>query len=408
MNRQVLRLAAICALLSAPLAPVTAGVLSGNCRTAEQPAATLLYPYFEVDLQRTDGATTLISINNSSSSSTVARVVMWTDWGAPTLAFDVYLTGYDVQSLNLRDLLGGKLPATSQIASPEGELSDTNTAFAGCDGNPKAVTALGQANWDYLQAAHTGRPLPGSSPSQCIGSGQSGSQVATGYVTVDVVNRCSGASVGKKENTPADPAYFAAGGTGLASNNNVLWGESFAVNPGRGFADSQTAVHILADGDAFSPGDYTFYGRYVNYDSRDDRAPLSSLYYVRYLNGGPFSGGSDLVVWRDNRDANVTARSCGTAPSWAPLGEYQMVAFDEEENPTLIPDSQAFPLASQKVRVGGSSLEVGKSFGWLMIDLWHADAKHAQGWVGVTMSAEGRFSVSHAAVRVDDLCNFGL
>jgi len=408
MNRQVLRLAAICALLSAPLAPVTAGVLSGNCRTAEQPAATLLYPYFEVDLQRNDGATTLISINNSSSSSTVARVVMWTDWGAPTLAFDVYLTGYDVQSLNLRDLLGGKLPATSQLASPEGELSDANTAFAGCDGNPKAVTALGQANWDYLQAAHTGRPLPGSSPSQCIGSGQSGSQVATGYVTVDVVNRCSGASVGKKENTPVDPAYFAAGGTGLASNLNVLWGESFAVNPGRGFADSQTAVHILADGDAFSPGDYTFYGRYVKYDSRDDRAPLSSLYYVRYLNGGPFSGGSDLVVWRDNRDANVTARSCGTAPSWAPLGEYQMVAFDEEENPTLIPNSQAFPLASQKVQVGGSSLEVGRSYGWLMIDLWHSDATHAQGWVGVTMSAEGRFSVSHAAVRVDDLCNFGL
>ncbi len=404
MNRQVVRLAAVCALLSAP---ASAGVLSRNCRTAEQPAATLLYPYFEVDLQSTNGATTLISINNSSSSSTVARVVMWTDWGAPTLAFDVYLTGYDVQSLNLRDLLRGQLPGTSQIASNEGELSDTSIAFPGCEGNPKAVTALGQANWDYLRAAHTGSPLPGS-PSQCIGSGRAGSQIATGYVTVDVVNRCSGASVGSKENTPADPAYFAAGGTGLAGNGNVLWGEYFSVNPAKGLSDSQTAVHILADGDAFSPGDYTFYGRYVNYDSRDDRAPLSSLYYVRYLDGGPFSGGSDLVVWRDNRDANVTARSCGTAPSWAPLGEYQMVAFDEEENPTLIPNSQSFPLASQKVHVGSESLNMAENFGWLMIDLWHSDATHAQGWVGVTMSAEGRFSVSHAAVRVDDLCNFGL
>ena len=405
MNSQILRLAAFCALVSAP---ATAGVLTRNCRTAEQPAATLLYPYFEVDLQRNDGATNLLSINNSSSSPVVARVVLWTDWGAPTLAFDVYLTGYDVQSLNVRDLLKGQLPATSHLASNEGELSDTNTAFAGCESNPKAVTALSQTSWDYLQAAHTGRPLPGSAPQQCLGSGKAGSNVATGYVTVDVVNRCSGASVGSKENTPADPAYFAAGGTGLASNNNVLWGEYFAINPGRGSADSQTAVHILADADAFAPGDYTFYGRYVNYDSRDDRAPLSSLYYVRYLNGGAFSGGSDLVVWRDNRDANVTARSCGTAPTWAPLGEYQMVAFDEEENPTLIPNSQAFPLASQKVKVGGSSLNVAKSYGWLMIDLWHSDATHAQGWVGVTMSAEGRFSVSHSAVRVDDLCNFGL
>src|SRR5687767_2524862 len=98
MNRSLLRLAAACAPLLLG-APATAGVLSGNCRTAEQPAATLLFPYFEVDLQRADGATTLISVNNASSRSTLARVTVWTDWGAPTLAFDIYLTGYDTQSL---------------------------------------------------------------------------------------------------------------------------------------------------------------------------------------------------------------------------------------------------------------------------------------------------------------------
>lgn len=403
MNTSFLRLAVIGALLGAP---ATAGVLSGNCRTAEQPAATLLFPYFEVDLQSPNGATTIISVNNASSSPATARLVMWTDWGAPTLAFDIYLTGYDVQSLNLRDLLNGQLPETSPTVSPQGDLSDPNKPVAGCDA--KALTTLAPSSWEYLRAAHTGRPLPGTSPAQCLGSGHAGSQVATGYITVDVVNRCSAWTVGKKENTPADPAYFAAGGTGLAGNSNVLWGEYVSVNPGRSLSDSNTAVHILADGDAFSPGDYTFYGRYVNYDSRDDRAPLSSLYYVRYLDGGPFTGGSDLVVWRDNRDANVTARSCGTNPAWAPLGEYQMVVFDEEENSTLLPNSQAFPLASQKVHVGDESLNVADSFGWLMIDLWHADSKHAQGWVGVVMSAQGRFSVSHPAIRADDLCNFGL
>ncbi|HET9226840.1 MAG TPA: hypothetical protein VFR31_09245 [Thermoanaerobaculia bacterium] len=405
MNSSFLRFAAISVLLSTP---ATAGVLSGNCRTAEQPAATLLYPYFEVDLGNPNGATTIISVNNASSGSATARLVMWTDWGAPTLAFDVYLTGYDVQTLNLRDLLNGQLPETSPAVSPQGELSDPNKPVAGCGTAANTGATLAPSSWDYLRAAHTGRPLPGTSPSQCLGSGRAGSQVATGYITVDVANRCSPWTVGKKENTPADPAYFAAGGTGLASNQNVLWGEYVSVNPGRNISDSNTAVHILADGDAFSPGDYTFYGRYVNYDSRDDRAPLSSLYYVRYLDGGPFTGGSDLVVWRDNRDANVTARSCGTSPSWAPLGEYQMVVFDEEENSTLLPDSQAFPLASQKVHVGSESLNVSENFGWLMIDLWHSDSKHAQGWVGVVMNAEGRFSVSHPAIRADDLCNFGL
>jgi hypothetical protein len=270
------------------------------------------------------------------------------------------------------------------------------------------VTATGAASWDYLRAAHTGRPLPGSATAQCLGSGDQGTHVATGYVTVDVVNRCSPPSVGKTQNTPADPAYFAAGGTGLAADNNVLWGEYFTLNPGRGVSDSQTAVHVLADPDAFSDGDYTFYGRYVGYDARDDRAPLSSLYYVRYLDGGPFSGGTDLIVWRDNRDAAAGARSCGTSPSWAPLGEYQMVVFDEEENPTKIPNSRAFPLATQKVHVGSDALPVSGTFGWLMIDLWHSDATHAQGWVGTVMNAEGRFSVSHAAIRADDLCNFGL
>ena len=68
---------------------VDAGVLSGNCRIGNQPAATLLIPYFEVDLGKPGGATTLLSVNNASAKPAIARVVLWTDWGVPTLAFDV-------------------------------------------------------------------------------------------------------------------------------------------------------------------------------------------------------------------------------------------------------------------------------------------------------------------------------
>ncbi len=414
MNRQLCA-AVVCALFLfnlIPASPASAGVLSGNCRLAEQPAATLLYPYFEVEPDRADGATTLISINNASSRPILSRVVVWTDWGVPTLAFDVYLTGYDVQSLNVRDLLRGQIPGTGVSLSPNGPLSDEGSAFPGCSAPATSASAPATVvDAPYLLAAHTGRPLPGPTPGQCLGSAAKaadGSRLATGYITVDVVNRCSAPSVGKTANTPADPAYFAKGGTGLAANHNVLWGEYFYLNPSKNQSDSQTAVHIVADSDAFTGGDYTFYGRYVGYDSRDDRVPLSSLYYVRYFYGGPFSGGSNLVVWRDTRSAATTARSCDGLPSWAPLGEFQLVAFDEEENPTELPDSHAFPLASQKVRVGSENLAVTDTFGWMMIDLWHPDATHAQGWVGVIMNAEGRFSVSHAAIRADDLCNFGL
>jgi len=399
----------LCGLLSMAVT-AKGGILDGNCRVAGQPAATLLIPYFEVDLADPSGRTTLFSVNNASVKSALARVVLWTDWGVPTLAFDVYLTGYDVQSFNVRDLLQGKLPTTGPEVSSLGTLSDPNVAFAGCGSNGAASLAaapeVSQITW--LQAAHTGRPVAKSAAQQCASSGGAGPNLATGYITVDAVNRCSPRSVGTTANTPAQPGYFAKGGTGVASDANVLWGDYHYVNARKNMAVSQAAVSIVADADHFTAGDYTFYGRYVSFDGRDDRIPLSSLYYARYINANPFSTGTDLVVWRDNRKSTAALGPCGKSPAWAPLGEMQLVIFDEEENPNEIVGGNAFPLLTQKVHVGGSTLAVPRPFGFLMLDLWHKDSTHAQGWVSIIMTKEGRFSTGHEAVRVDDLCNFGL
>ncbi|HYX25789.1 MAG TPA: hypothetical protein VFC23_16670 [Thermoanaerobaculia bacterium] len=393
---------------------VDAGVLSGNCRTGNQPAATLLIPYFEVDLGKPGGATTLLSVNNASAKPAIARVVLWTDWGVPTLAFDVYLTGYDVQTLNVRDLFAGKLPETGPEASPVGAASSPGSTFEGCGGSANAgggATGLAAPSPDvdlaYLLAAHTGRAVTKGAPAQCAGSAGPDPNLVTGYITVDVVNRCSPRTVGSVANTPASASYFAARGTGLASDANVLWGDSYYVNSDQNTASSQAAIAIVADPDYFHSGDYTFYGRYVGFDARDNRVPLSSLYYVRYTQGGTFSGGTDLVVWRDNRRADVSLHDCGGKPDWAPLGEQQLVIFDEEENPQALTQSNAFPLATQKVHVGGPTLPVAPPFGFLALDLWHQDGTHAQGWVGLLMTAGGRFGTGHEAVRVDDMCNFG-
>lgn len=387
---------------------VQAGDLSGNCRTANQPSATLLIPYFEVNLDDPTAQSTLFSVNNASARPALARVVLWTDWGVPTLAFDLYLTGYDVQTVNVRDLFKGTLPGTGAGLSNVGTLSETAADFPGCQAGTSVAANLSVTEQAWLRSAHTGRPLPGSATPQCAGSGSLGAAVATGYITIDTVNRCTPRGLSATVNTPADPAYFVDGGTGLASNANVLWGDIFQVNSRLNTAESQTAVNILADADFFGPGDYTFYGRYHGFDSRDNRVPLSSLYYARYMQGGVFSGGTDVVVWRDNRSANVAPAACGTAPKWTSPGELQLIVFDEEENPQEIPDSNAFPLAAQKVAVGSAALPVPEPYGWLMIDLWHRDETHAQGWVGVVMSAEGRFSTGHEAIRADDICNFGL
>src|SRR5215213_4992621 len=72
-----------------------------SCDISLLPAATLLLPYFEVDVTSRQGETTLITVTNTSNVEQVAHVVLWTDWGFPVIDFNVYLTGYDVQSLNL-------------------------------------------------------------------------------------------------------------------------------------------------------------------------------------------------------------------------------------------------------------------------------------------------------------------
>src|SRR4026209_246212 len=66
------------------------------------PAATLLLPYFEVDTNAADGVNTLFSINNASDSAILAHVTVWSDQSVPVLDFDVYQTGYDVQSISMR------------------------------------------------------------------------------------------------------------------------------------------------------------------------------------------------------------------------------------------------------------------------------------------------------------------
>src|SRR5688572_19756977 len=103
------------------------------------PAATLLLPYFEVDLNSTNGVTTLFSINNASAAAALAHVTVWTDLSVPVLDFDVYLTGYDVQTINMRDILNGILPKT---ADDNSDPDADNGAGISNDGDPTG-TVLG-------------------------------------------------------------------------------------------------------------------------------------------------------------------------------------------------------------------------------------------------------------------------
>lgn len=86
------------------------------------PSATLLFPHFEVDVQNPDGVDTLITIQNSSATAILGNVTFWTDFGLPTAHFLIYLTGYDMQTIDLRDVFKRLGPIT---ASAGQDPSDT-------------------------------------------------------------------------------------------------------------------------------------------------------------------------------------------------------------------------------------------------------------------------------------------
>jgi hypothetical protein len=396
------------------------------------PAATLLLPYFEVDLDSDAGVNTLFSINNASASAALAHVTLWTDESIPTLDFDIYLTGYDVVTVSLRDLFNGIIPQTADDnddgadnISPQGPLSQDIT-FPGCNmplGNlPSNLT-------NHIRAAHTGQ-LSGVFGA-CAGLNYP-DNIARGYITVDNVNQCSLLF-------PNSPGYFVAGGQGIANNNNILWGDYFYVNPGENFAQGETLVHVEAcnspsvgqgaDDCPFVPGDYTFYGRYVAGAATDGREPLPTTFATRYLNGGAFTGGTSLVVWRDSKTTPTGANgphACGGNVAWFPLNQGDVVAFDEFEDavdlcfqgdnfspPTGGADT-CFPAEAQRVSLQDSIIPGGQTpappfdFGWMYLNLntntagvGGIFADTAQAWVTTVMDASGRFSVGYDAIALD-------
>jgi hypothetical protein len=405
------RLPGLAWFLMLPILAAARPAAAKTCAVDVVPAATLLLPYFEVDLKSPTGRTTLMSISNASAHATLAHVVVWTDLGVPTLAFDIYLTGYDVQTLNLRDLFAGSLPATADAprdpgdkVSPKGILSE-DVGIPGCEGLlPPAP--LSSAMVDHLVRAHQGLASPllgGKCAAQFLGD-----QVERGYVTVDVARRCSTL-------TPADPGYF--GPDGVAGYDNVLWGDFFLVDPAGNVAEGEDLVRIESDPARFA-GHPTFYERYVNSTGADGREPLPTVWESRFLNGGAFTGGTNLIYWRDSRVRDQPF-DCGRPPAWYPfLWEFpRTVIFDEQEHPVvpscpvfcppLLPSP--FPAEAGRVPVGGAAFPVPFTFGWAYLDMKTSPVvstlpRATQAWLGTIHTALGTFSVGYEADPRDSGC----
>lgn len=303
------------------------------------PAATLLLPHFDVDMNSSSGHNTVLTVGNRSNGSQLAHVTLWTDVGVPVTTFDINLAANGVTEIDLGTVLrSGVLPVSSGSGS-------------GC--------SFPLANWSAATVTNVRNALTGVASSltggQCGGTSY-GDGHARGFVTIDAVNSCTTL-------TPRDAAYFADGGTGVGSDANVLWGEFAMVNPAAGWAHGDALMHIEAStSDADVDGtpdastnlqDMTFYSRIRGETTAvDDRETLLSAHWGKFQTTGAITATS-AIVWRD--PGQPAPFSCGSAPS---LGVLAMDAFDARENP-LDATHLVFPLASQLTSISGMAATEG-------------------------------------------------
>lgn len=352
---------------------------AAQCEVGSRPGATLLYPYFEVDTTRANGLTTLLSVNNASASFVLARVVIWSDWSDPILSFEILLKPHAVQTLNLRDVLGGSLPSTG-----DPELLQ----IPGCLDHGPSYPPLSSEQWHGLLAGL------GGGPTGCCVCEWYGDYHARGFITVDVVNRCHGLSLYYSEWFPGaySPKYLSY--FDELAFDNVLWGDVFYVDPSGNSAQGVEAIAIRTN-DGAGTRRNTFYGKYTNWDGRDKRSSLPTVWSLRFLDGGAFSGGTDLVVFRDTPYVYSVSTPCGQHPSWYPLQSIELTARDETGAVVRhFNENGLLPLATQRVPIrtlvdGG----LGAPFGSLDLALGTPGAHPTGAWVLPIMTASERFSV---------------
>lgn len=343
-----------------------------TCDIGVTPAATLLLPFFEVETAGAAGAgaNTLFTITNTSRYPQIAHVTVWTDWSFPVLDFNVFLTGYDVQGINLFDVIargiivqgtpagtsittvpGSPQPAGSTTgATPLSNTSNPNFILTGGFDVRSSCTGLPGTIFPDLALAIRNALTTGvgyvSSAATC-GTTRIGNDHGTravGYVTVDVVSYCS-------QQLPTDAGYY-SGTAGAMLFDNTLIGDYQQIGPtpaGGGVAGAFDAqgnpmVHIRAvpeggvsgahpGGSVIVPTNlpFTFYDRYTGLTPTwDRRQPLPSLFAARYIQGGTANFATDYKIWREGVTNN--SLTCSTYAANSALLITSIVRFDEHEN----------------------------------------------------------------------------
>ena len=386
-----------------------------TCDVAALPAATLLLPLFEVDVDTPPtGPTTLFTITNVTNVDRVARVTLWTEFAYPVLTFNLYLTGYDVQAINLFDIIARGIVApdsgTGTAVTKRGSFSDPNTAIdlSKCNRLPGGLDAT---YVDLMQNAFTeGRVQAlGNVVPACNTVGRTHA-LATGYATIDVVGNCEVAG-------PIDDEYFRRD----IRYDNVLIGDYQQVDSANNYAQANPLVHIRAMPEGGTPAsrqsgaenqvnfDRTFYDRYSPATFNDGRQPLPSTFGARFIQGGPLEFATLYKIWRENPTGPNA--NCAAYGANANQRHVEVVRFDENENFVVGPVNENGRFTGASITDVSDSifpqLTNGALSGWtyLNLDATSDDDEATQNWVIVSMRSQGQYSVDFEATALGNGCS---
>jgi hypothetical protein len=416
-------------------------VYANVCAFDAVPAATLLFPFVTLDYNDPlGGVSTTFTITNVSAEAQIVHVTVWSDISASILDFNILLTGYDVISMNIRDILvNGQLPVTkyeahsgSEGVAVNGPVSAANTLNGawlnpGLD-QPQPTTDLG-TRCDTTNSSYPGlyaTPIPPGflglfqgylQVSQTVDRFQSDDCVpptydnpypltptpfwamrdttypTNMYITADVAERCN-------KLFPDVAGYF----LNETREDNVLIGDVFWTSVADRYSEASNAVHIEADTElanvaTIAPTGFpvSFYHRYavLNDSISDYREPLPTAWAFRYLGAGLTDLGTDIRVWKGSSAAlrtvdlervgdNLTPSSLVASNCHA----YTYYAWDEDEmvtTVTTVPWSQPgggsvvpnlLPLETQAVPV--DQFDTPGAFGWMLF-VWPASNYPAGG-----------------------------
>ena len=361
-----------------------------RCGLVNQPAATVLLPYFEVDMVDTEGKNTLFSVSNSGLDVALAHAVVWTNWGHPLLSFDFFLDPRSLLSFNLRSILAGQFPESRPPSTlPAARYQSCATPVTLPIIDPERIHEILSGNAD---------PFDGL----CYSESVSGGSIATGYITIDAVHDCSANNLV----TPLDPEYFGDCATGLATNDNVLSGDFFLIEPNSDFAQGERLVALIADQERFGDPDVCVdppcsASRITDsfYDAESNRMPLPRTYEARFLNGGAFSGGTEVILWAHGTRSRSTCSS-ELKDTLQVHTEVRTEAGIETGSVVMTDVARVF-----RMGVGTDSFPVASNFGSMRLKAWDPNDGHDQQlWMMPVLSAEARYSVGTSAVPVEDFC----